>query len=172
MTQQTDPPPQTALADSAAGLRRADGVRLIGEMEGSGYRTPPALARRSDGQTVQLTPLLYAVLDALDGQRGPDEVAGRVRETTGRPVSADNVATLVDKLRELGLAVRPDGTEPVVRRSNPLLSLRLKVAVTDPERTRRLTTPFARLFHPALVLPVVLGFAAITVWVLVVKGLA
>lgn len=172
MTQQTDPPPQTALADSAAGLRRADGVRLIGEMEGSGYRTPPALARRSDGQTVQLTPLLYAVLDALDGQRGLDEVAGRVRETTGRPVSADNVATLVDKLRELGLSVRPDGTEPVVRRSNPLLALRLKVAVTDPERTRRLTSPFARLFHPALVLPVVLGFAAITVWVLVVKGLA
>ena len=172
MTQQTDPPPQTALADPAAGLRRADGVQLIGEMEGSGYRTPPALARRSDGQTVQLTALLYAVLAALDGRRDPEAVAAAVRETTGRPVSPDNVTTLVDKLRELGLAVRADGSEPVVRRSNPLLALRLKVAVTDPERTRRLTTPFARLFHPLLVVPVVLGFAAITVWVLVVKGLA
>ncbi|ANH37317.1 hypothetical protein I601_0874 [Nocardioides dokdonensis FR1436] len=171
MTQQTDPP-QTPLTDTPKGLRRADGIQLIGEMEGSGYRTPPSLARRGDGQTVQLTPLLYAVLASLDGRRDLAAVAEEVHTTTGRPVTADNVATLVDKLRELGLAVRADGADPVLRRSNPLLALRLKVTVTDPERTRRITAPFARLFHPLISVPVVLGFAAICVWVLVVKGLA
>lgn len=40
----------------------ADGVQLLGPAQGSGYREPPALVRRADGQTIQLTPLLYAVL--------------------------------------------------------------------------------------------------------------
>ena len=44
-------------------------VELIGEMAGSGYRVPPSLVRRIDGQTIQLTPLLYATLRAIDGQR-------------------------------------------------------------------------------------------------------
>ena len=48
---------------------RVDGVQLIGQMVGSGYRTPPALVRRSDGQVLQLTPLLYLVLTAVDGRR-------------------------------------------------------------------------------------------------------
>ena len=48
---------------------RVDDVQLLGAMVGSGYRTPPSLVRRGDGQTLQLTPLLYLVLDAIDGQR-------------------------------------------------------------------------------------------------------
>ena len=35
-----------------------------------------------------------------------------------------------------------------MKKSNPLLALRFKYAVTDPERTRRLTAPFAGLFNP------------------------
>ena len=62
---------------------RADGVELIGEMVGSGYREPPALARRGDGQTFQLTPLLYLVLSTVDGRRGYDEVAQRVGAAYG-----------------------------------------------------------------------------------------
>src|SRR5215216_5962362 len=50
-------------------LRRADGIELIGEMTGSGYKVPPSLVRRADGQTIQLTPLLYATLRGLDGSR-------------------------------------------------------------------------------------------------------
>jgi hypothetical protein len=37
----------------------ADGVELISQSQGSGYRTPPALVRRADGQVIQLTQLLY-----------------------------------------------------------------------------------------------------------------
>ncbi|HET6939825.1 MAG TPA: hypothetical protein VFI19_14510, partial [Nocardioides sp.] len=72
-------------------------------MNGSGYRTPPSLARRVDGQTVQLTPLLYAVLAAADGQRSTAEVAASVGRATGRSMTADNVEVLLDKLRPLGL---------------------------------------------------------------------
>src|SRR5690242_17185591 len=73
--------------------QRADGVQLIGEMPGSGYLEPPALVRRSDGQMLQLTPLLYAVMNAVDGVRNFAQVAAAASETTGRRISAANVAT-------------------------------------------------------------------------------
>jgi putative peptide zinc metalloprotease protein len=154
-------------------LRRADGVQLIGEMAGSGYRRPPALARRSDGQTIQLTPVLYLVLEAADGTRTVDEVAAHVGERCGRAVTADNVQTLVDKqLRPAGLLTAADGSQPQVRKADPLLGLRFRYAVTDPERTRRLTAPFTRLFHPLLVVAVLAAFLVVCWWVLVEKGLA
>ncbi|MGA8256482.1 MAG: hypothetical protein WB767_07900, partial [Nocardioides sp.] len=172
---QAPPSPPTA-TDAAVGdggpPARPDGVQLIGEMAGSGYRVPPALARRADGQTVQLTPLLYATLAALDGVRSYADVAHEVGQATGRPISEDNARELVDKLRPLGLARAADGSEPELPRSNPLLALRLKVVVSDPERTRRITTPFARLFHLAIVVPVLAAFAWITWWILFEKGLA
>jgi putative peptide zinc metalloprotease protein len=152
---------------------RADGVELIGELVGSGYRRPPALVRRADGQTIQLTPLLYQVLEEIDGRRSYDEVAAAVTTRLGRTVTADNVRHLADhQLRTMGLLVKADGGQPEVRKSNPLLALRFKYAVTDPERTRRLTTPFARLFNPVIVVLVLAAFAGVCWWVFMEKGLA
>ena len=153
-------------------LARADGVQMIGEMQGSGYRTPPALARRADGQVVQLTPLLYAVLDAVDGTRTEAEVAHVVSSQTGQDVTAENVRTLVDSnLRPAGLLALSDGSQHEVKKSQPLLGLTFKFAVTDPDKTRRVTAPFARLFNPLIVLTVLAGFAVMCWWVLFVKGL-
>ena len=154
-------------------LRRADGVRLIGEMTGSGYRVPPALVRRGDGQTLQLTSLLYAVLHAIDGHRDADQVAEATSASTGRHVTADNVRALVEaKLRPMGLLDRADGSQPELKRSNPLLALRFRFSVTDPEWTRRLTRPFTVLFSPLVAVPVLAAFAVVCWWVFFQKGLA
>jgi putative peptide zinc metalloprotease protein len=154
-------------------LARATGVELLGEVPGSGYRRPPALARRGDGQVVTLTPLLHSVLAAVDGRRTVAEVAVRVSEASQRLVRPEDVRQLVDaSLRPLGLLRLPDGREPEVRRANPLLALRLRRAVTDPAVTRRLTAPFAVLFSPLVVVPVVLAFGAVAAWVLFSEGLA
>ena len=103
----------------------------------------------------------------------PDGVAAVVSESTGRGVNAENVETLVDgKLRPLGLLTRADGSQPEVKRSNPLLGLRLRYSITDPERTRRLTTPFAALFHPLVSLPLLAAFGFICWWVFFREGLA
>ena len=160
-------------ASDAEVLARTTGVEVLGEVPGSGYRNPPALARRSDGQVVQLTPLLHQVLLAVDGRRTVGEVADEVSASSGRLVRAEDVRQLVDRsLRPLGLLRSADGTEPEVRRSSPLLALRFKKAVTDPAVTRRLTAPFAVLFSPLVVVPVVLAFGAIAGWVLFDQGLA
>jgi putative peptide zinc metalloprotease protein len=152
---------------------RAEGVELLGEMQGSGYREPPALVRRADGQILQLTPLLYEVLKAVDGTRDLGEIADVVAAASARGVSPADVSTLLDAhLIQLGLLRLADGSEPDVKKSDPLLRMRFRVAVTDPDRTRRLTRPFQALFSPILVVLVLIAFAAICWWLLITKGLA
>lgn len=151
---------------------RADGVELIGETKGSGYREPPSLVRRADGQAIALTRLLYLVLEAIDGQRTAEEVAAHVSARFGKLVSGDNVRTLVtSQLLPLGLLRLADGSQPEVKKADPLLGMRFRYTVTDPERTRKLTAPFAVLFHPLIIAVVSAAFLAACWWVLMVKGL-
>ncbi|MCQ6273193.1 hypothetical protein M8J71_22290 [Pseudarthrobacter sp. R1] len=151
---------------------RADGVQLLGQSEGSGYREPPSLVRRADGQTLQLTRLLYLVLEAADGNRSVEEIAQHATAGSGRLISADNVRTLMDsQLLPMGLLRLADGSEPEVRKADPLLGMRFRYTVTDPERTRKITAPFAVLFNPLIVVAVTAAFLAACWWVLMVKGL-
>ena len=149
----------TTLVDAPT---RVDGVQLIGEMVGSGYRTPPALVRRADGQVLQLTPLLYLVLHAADGRRSCAEIADVVGRALDRGVAENDVRTWVDnQLRPLGLLKQVDGSEPELKRSNPLLGLKLRFAITNPRTTHRLTDPFRVLFRPVLTAAVLVGFVAV-----------
>ena len=151
----------------------ADGVELISQSQGSGYRTPPTLVRRADGQVVQLTQLLHLMLSAIDGQRTTGEIAAKVSTAYGKTVSEDNIETLMQtQLLPLGLLRRADGSQPETKKADPLLGLRFRYVVSNPEHTRRITAPFAVLFHPVVVLPMLGAFAAVCWWVLVTKGLA
>jgi putative peptide zinc metalloprotease protein len=93
----TPPPPATpASAPTALAPRLADGIELIGEYEGSGFKESPYLARRADGQTLQLTRLLYAVAESADGNRDYAAMAEVVAADLGRGVSGRNVRFLVE----------------------------------------------------------------------------
>lgn len=164
---------RTGDATTVDQLRRAHGVELIGELAGSGYRVPPSLVRRADGQTIQLTPLLYSTLREIDGDRDAAQVAAAVSESTGRSVNEDNVRHFItDRLRPLGLLVSADGAEPVLKKRNPLLGLRFRYAVSNPDQTRRLTDPFRFLFRPWVAVPVLAAFVVVCWWVFLEKGLA
>ena len=166
-------PPDPTTSSDAAVPALADGVQLLGEVPGSGYRVAPALVRRGDGQTIQLTPLLYAVLEQVDGRRTTAQVAEAVGAAIGRQVSAEDVESLCDaKLRTIGVLKKADGSDPELKRSNPLLALRFRYVVTDPKVTRKLTAPFAVLFAPVIVALLVVAFFAVCAWVLWHKGLA
>ncbi|MDQ1745237.1 MAG: putative peptide zinc metalloprotease protein [Pseudonocardiales bacterium] len=151
----------------------AAGLQLLGQAAGSGYRVAPALVRRVDGQMLQLTALLYRLLEAVDGRRGYDEIAAQVSTASGRSITGANARMLVEqKLRPLGLVCRPDGSQPELRKANPLLALRLRWVVSDPAATRRITAPFSWLFNPLAVAAVLLAFVAVCKWVLFDRGLA
>jgi len=162
--------PPRAAAPVAA---RAEGVELLGELGGSGYRRPPGLVRRADGQTVQLTPLLYGLLEEIDGERDDDELAAALGRRIGKHVTGDDVRFLADaRLHPLGVLRLPDGTAPALAKPNPLLALRPKLVVSNPAATRRLTAPFAPLFHAWIAVPVVAAFLVATWWIVFEQGLA
>ena len=150
----------------------AEGVELLGELDASGFKEPPCLARRSDGQTLQLTDLLYRLLELIDGRRNPDQLAAALSERIGKQASPDDVQFLVEeKLRPLGLLKNADGSEPTVEKANPLLALRFRFVLSNPDTTRRVTTPFAKLFSPVVLVPVVITFFALVGWLLFVEGI-
>ncbi|HEY1489355.1 MAG TPA: hypothetical protein VGF84_24835, partial [Micromonosporaceae bacterium] len=162
-------PDQPAL-DVPAHPGRADGVELLGPVKGSGYRSGAGLVRRADGQMVQLGPLMYAVLEAADGHRDASQIAGEVSAELHRQLNADQAGQLAAKLAAQGLLAGTEHAAPP--RRNPLLALRWKFLVTNPTITRRITAPFAGLFHGVIMWPVLAAFGAICWYVLFDKGLA
>src|SRR5947209_14753891 len=53
---------------SAGWPRLLEGTTLQGRFEGSGLREAPYLVRRRDGQIVQLSGVLYAIAERMDGR--------------------------------------------------------------------------------------------------------
>ena len=152
---------------------RAPGVELLGELAGSGYHDSPSLVRRADGQTIQVTPLLYQLLDAIDGERDLPQLADELGQRCGKAVTADDVRYLIEeKLAPLGLLGEADGSAPELKKSTPLLGLKFKVVASDPAVTRRITRPFTWLFRRWVVVPVLLAFVVTCWWVLWEQGLA
>jgi putative peptide zinc metalloprotease protein len=158
-------PPRSAALTTIA---RADGLELLGPVHGSGYRDGAALVRRADGQMVQLGPLMYGLLECVDGDCDRDALAQVLSERIGRTVTAEQVGQLSDKLAEQGLLAGTESAAPP--RRNPLLAMRWKVLVTNPTVTRRLTAPFTFLFRPWIMWPALAAFAVVCWYVLVDKG--
>src|SRR4051794_14756989 len=166
-----DPPAAAPAATEApTALARAEGLELLGPVSGSGYKDGAALVRRADGQMVQLGPLMYALLEEIDGQRDGAALAAALSERLGRTLDVEHVAKIAEKLAAQGLLVGFEHNAP--ERLNPLLALRWKVLFTDPRVTNRITAPFRWLFHPWVLLPAVAGFAAVFWFVMIHHGIA
>src|SRR3954447_13014553 len=170
MTAIAEPPVTTSEAHDQTALTPAEGLELLGEVHGSGYKDGACLVRRADGQMVQLGPLMFALLESADGRRGVQELADSMSEKLGRQFEPEHVLRLAEKLAEQGLVAGSEHKAPPKR--NPLLALRFKYLVTDPKITRRITRPFTAFFMSPVVIAVLLGFLAVCWFVLLHKGIA
>lgn len=151
----------------------ADGVELIGEYEGSGFKEPPSLVRRADGQVIQLPPLLYKVAAKADGSRSYQEIAQELSAEIQRGLDADAVRFLVDeKLRPLGIMTAPDGSQPPVQKADPFLGLKFRAALIPESVANGLGAMFKPLFFPLFVLAALGAFVAADWWLFGVHGLA
>src|SRR4051794_20642279 len=154
-------------------VQPAHGIELIGEFEGSGFKQTPHLARRADGQVVQLTQLLYLVAEACDGQRDVEAIADVVSDQYGRRVTRDNVQFLVDeKLRPLGVLAGADGSTPRLAKRTPLLALRHRRPVLSEATTNRAARLLTWLHAPFVLVPVLLAIAAFDIWLFGFRGVA
>jgi putative peptide zinc metalloprotease protein len=151
--------------------RLAEGIELLGEFEDSGFKEAPWLARRADGQTIQLTRLLHLVAEAADGRRSYEQMAEVVTQGLGRGVSGDNVQFLVEKkLRPLGVLAAEDGSSPKVDKPDPLLALKFRTALVPDHVTRAFTTVFRPLFFPPVIAVIFCAFLAAIGWLFFVHG--
>jgi putative peptide zinc metalloprotease protein len=153
--------------------RLAEGIELIGEYRDSGFRTAPFLARRSDGQTLQLPEILYRVAEAVDGRRDYPEIAAVATEACRRQLGAEDVQALIEgNLREIGVVAAADGSSPKLAKADPLLGLKFKTKVVPSAAVRAVTTIFRPLFLPPVVLAVVAGLIALDGWLFFSHGIA
>jgi putative peptide zinc metalloprotease protein len=170
MSATVDRPAAAAITEAPGPLERAQGLELLGDVSGSGYKDGAALVRRADGQMVQLGPLQYGLLEEADGERDHAALAAAMSERLGRRLEVEHVGRIGEKLAEQGLLAGAEENAPP--RSNPLLALRWKVLFTDPKVTGRITAPFRPLFRPWVLIPAVAGFLAVCWFVLIHKGVA
>ena len=165
--------PPLSGSTNGAPPKLADGIELIGEYEDSGYKDPPSIARRADGQIIQLPALLYVIAEAANGQRSYEEIAERATEASGRGVSGENVEFLIDeKLRPLGVVAGANGHSPEMKKADPLLALRFRVKVVPERLVRRITTVFYAFFFPPVVIAALAAFVAVDVWLFFFHGIA
>jgi putative peptide zinc metalloprotease protein len=158
---------------TSARPKLADGVELIGEYEGSGFREPPSLVRRPDGQVIQLPPLLYAVAARADGTRSCEAIAREVSDEMQRGLDAEQVEFVVDeKLRPMGILALADGSSPDVEKPDPFLALKLRTAVIPEHLSDTLGGAFRWLFFPLVVAAVLGAFVAADAWLFFDHGVA
>lgn len=148
-------------------LQLADGVLLVGEYEGSGYREPHYLAQQADGSMVQLTDLLYEIARTADGRRTITQVAACVSEATGHILDEASVRQLVEtQLRPAGVLVQADGTSSAAKRVDPLLALKTGGRVIPAAVVRRIGHLLAPLMNPVLMVIALLAYAVGLSWLL------
>ncbi|WP_217550769.1 hypothetical protein [Streptomyces sp. GbtcB6] len=152
---------------SSPAPRLSAGLRLHGEYQGSGFTEPKYIARRGDGQVVQLSRLLYLVASSVDGVRDAEAIAHRVSARFGREVSGENIRFLVEKkLEPLGVTV-PEGQEDDevdAPRSDLLLALKGHRVIFNERRTAKIARSLAWLHRPAAVALVLGSAVAMDVW--------
>jgi putative peptide zinc metalloprotease protein len=151
----------------------ATGIELVGKYEDSGYEDPPYIARREDGQMIQLPALLYFVAEEIDGTRSYGEIAEGVTQKLGKRVSDEQVQVLVEeKLWPLGVVAGAGGEQPQNRKLDPLLALKLRTAVVPKGVTRAITTAFLPFFWPPVIVAALAAVVAVDIWFFFFHGVA
>lgn len=148
--------------------RLGAGLQRLGEYQGSGSTERKYLVRREDGQVVQLSRLLYLVVEAIDGVRDTESISHRVSGRFGREISADNIHYLVEhKLEPLGLTVpfgHPDEQVATGPRSDLLLVLKGHRVIFRERQVARIATALAWLHRPSVVAMVLAAVTVLDVW--------
>lgn len=166
--------------------RLADGVRLLGEYQGSGYTDPKYLIVRRDNQVIHVSRLLYLVASHLDGRSPAESVAADVSDEYGKTLTTEGLDFLLsEKLAPLGIAEQPSIADPAPAHATaagtayltpggaapaplpvarPITGLRLRRVVFPASVTNRLGDLFAPLFHTPVVLLTLAAVALGDVW--------
>ena len=152
--------------------RLADGVELLGEYKDSGYRQPPSLVRRPDGQVIQMSALLYQVICRIDGARDPAAIAevvsadlGRIPDRRAGPATSDHRQAAAPRHR------RRSGATAAPPSANPLLALRARGTLLPERAANAAGTLLRPLFRWPVIVAVAGSVLAVDWWLFATHGL-
>lgn len=154
--------------------KTAPNVELVGEFKGSGFQERQWLVQRGD-RFIQLTELLYRIAEHASGNRGMDEIAEHVTESTDWIVTADQVDHLIrTKLIPLGIVVPADGAlidRAVTDNARSMLQLRMRIRVLKPHFIDPFTRILQYLFAIPLLIPMLITIVIAHGWLYFEQGI-
>ena len=149
----------------------SQGVELLGEYRDSGYSEPQYLARRADGQMIQLPRPLFVVAESIDGRRDAVALAERASTVLGRRLSVDAVRFLIEqKLSPIGLVDRGRRVEEPLPRAAPLFAISARRTLVPARYVNRVAGALAWLFTPVVAAGALVALAAAGAWFLTAGG--
>lgn len=165
------PPISPAAAAVPPYPRLAPSVELLGELPETGFQERQWLVRRA-GRLLQLSELLYRVVEQATGRHSLAEIAAAMTASTEWLLTADDVkALLMHKLLPLGLvlpasglAVLPDAP------AAPLLGVNLRAKAIGPRPIEAFARRLQLLYAPPLLLPLLLVIGLTHGWLYAAHG--
>jgi putative peptide zinc metalloprotease protein len=146
-------------------------------MQQSGFTDHQWLVQR-DGQFLQVTELLYHLLEQINGSRDLGEIASAMTDSTEWMITTDDVRVLLhSKLIPMGLiaagadaAHTPAATSAQSRARSPL-AVNMKVKTIGPRAIEPITRVLQYLYAPLFLIPILILIAAAHVWLYFVHGI-
>jgi putative peptide zinc metalloprotease protein len=145
--------------------RRAAGVTPVGPLQDGGFVEPQWLVRRHE-RFVQVSELLYRVVELANGVRTFDDIARELTATTEWEVAAGDVALIVQRrLAPLGLVEDPTGDAIQPRRAAPSpLLVAARVRVLGPAAIDRVARTLQHLYRPPVLAALLVVVAISQLW--------
>jgi outer membrane lipoprotein-sorting protein len=149
--------------------RLASNIRLIGKMNGVGFRDQQWLVQR-DGKFIQMTELLYRIAERANGQHTLETIAESVSNSTEWLVDAADVANLIhSKLVPLGLM----GSQPSETKSEPSpVGVNIKFRTLGPRFIEPIASVFQFLCNSVIVSAVLIVAGVGHWWLYRIHGVA
>jgi putative peptide zinc metalloprotease protein len=153
----------------------ASGVQLVGEMPDTAFVDRQWLIQRN-GQFIQLSELLYRVVEQMDGRRTPDEIAEGVTDATRWLVTGDQVEQLIaSKLAPLGVVAGVGADDRAQPKSAPPsglspLAVGMRAKVVGPRVIEPVTRILQYFFAPPVLVAVLVAAAAMHYWLYRERG--
>jgi putative peptide zinc metalloprotease protein len=151
--------------------RLATGVELLGPVRGSGFADPPSLIRRTDGQVIQLSPMMYLVASLLNDSSDVSDIAVLASAELGRTLTAEQVTYLITaRLAPLGIVASRD-VPVALPTASPLLALRARVTLLPSAAASVAGTLLRPMFRWPVMAAVLASVGVLDYWILSVNGL-
>jgi putative peptide zinc metalloprotease protein len=148
-------------------------VQLVGELPDNAFVDRQWLVQR-DGNFIQLTELLYRIVEHVDGERDVEEIAERVTDSTEWLVTGEQVESMIaSRLIPTGIVLGANGTV-VDRATEPApdpLGVNMRVKVIGPRVIEPVTRFLQYLFAAPVVLAMLVAALAAHWWLYTEHGL-